>query len=914
MRTRSFTWMSRHPWLVGTAAVVLTALLALPFLTMAPDGTASQEPDGEIFDARDLVAERLAPASFQAVYIVEARDGDVLAPTALRQLRARADAVRSDDDIAPRLVTFFDPSVRREVTGLWTIADRVDAALRERTGQGIDTATDAEVRTVTDALVDEVGPGALQLSTAARRDAGSGHWTAPAATVALVADNAALGGGSDGVTLGSDDTTKEEFARDVQHVLRDGRTGLAVWGVAIDVNLTSAEQGQAAGPFIGLTIFAVLVLVGLTFRSYWAVAVSGAAIVSLIVWLFGLSNLVGFQQDQILSTIVPIALVSFGVDFAFHALGRYREERATGLAPRAAVTTGLAAVIGALGLALASDAAAFLANVAGGIESIVQFGFAAAFGLAAAFVLLGVVTPVVVGALESRTGRRASGRRGRSVLAVVGAAAAAATAMGAVLLAVFVAPPAGLALLAGYVLLFVVTPGALAGRRSDVDVESAGVGSAIVAERRAPLSRSRAALGGMVVAVARRAVIVLPLAAVVTAVAAVAALRVPTEFDVRDFFAADTDFVVGLDKLDEHVGEQGGEPAVVSVEADLRDPAAVAALDRFAADVRQLDSDRFARDDAGVVELDTGVLALLDDVQRLPEPVATAAGLPAIDARPEAARTLAQIYDVALADGVPFDAERLAWTADRAGEVLWTAGDAAHTRMVVGLPGSRAVENVNTAADELAPLVDRLEDDLQEGDADARVVVTGGPLVRAASLDAITASLQRSLPLAVALCLLIAGIFMRSLRSALISVVPILLVVTWLYALMYVWGYSLNLVTATIGAISIGIGIDFAIHLVMRYREELGQRGEREPALRAAGEGTGTALVASAASSIVGFAILAFAPMPLFASYGLLTAVMIALALVATLLVIPPLLWVTTARPGRVRAEADDARVPVTAS
>lgn len=53
------------------------------------------------------------------------------------------------------------------------------------------------------------------------------------------------------------------------------------------------------------------------------------------------------------------------------------------------------------------------------------------------------------------------------------------------------------------------------------------------------------------------------------------------------------------------------------------------------------------------------------------------------------------------------------------------------------------------------------------------------------------------------------------------------------------------------------------------------------------GEGTGTALVASALSSAVGFGILAFAPMPLFAAYGLLTAIMIMMALVATLAVLP---------------------------
>lgn len=93
---------------------------------------------------------------------------------------------------------------------------------------------------------------------------------------------------------------------------------------------------------------------------------------------------------------------------------------------------------------------------------------------------------------------------------------------------------------------------------------------------------------------------------------------------------------------------------------------------------------------------------------------------------------------------------------------------------------------------------------------------------------------------------------------------------------MYVFGFAINIVTATIGAVSIGIGIDYAIHYTVRFREELADAGDRLDAMRRAAEGTGLALVASALSSVVGFLILALAPMPLFASYGLLTAVMIA--------------------------------------
>ena len=194
----------------------------------------------------------------------------------------------------------------------------------------------------------------------------------------------------------------------------------------------------------------------------------------------------------------------------------------------------------------------------------------------------------------------------------------------------------------------------------------------------------------------------------------------------------------------------------------------------------------------------------------------------------------------------------------------------------------------------LDPLTAELQETLRTVDDDALVVVTSGPIVRQESLEGVSRALALSLPVSVILCLLIASVFMRSIRLGLVSIVPILMTVALLYAFMYVAGFSINIVTATIGAVSIGIGIDFAIHYTMRYREELTATGVRLDAVRRASKGTGVALLASAASSVIGFGILSFAPMPLFASYGLLTAVMIAMAAVTTLLVLPSLLVMVT--------------------
>jgi len=696
----------------------------------------------------------------------------------------------------------------------------------------------------------------------------------------------------------------------VIELVRGDESTYQAWGVAIDVNLTSEEQGAAAGPFIGLTIAAVLAIVGLTFRSYWVLAVTGGALATLIIWLGGITNLLGLKDDLILSLIVPIAMISFGVDSVFHALSRYRESTDQGLRPRAAFTTGIAGVAGALVLALMSDSAAFLANTTSGIESIVQFGVGAAIALLAAFLLLGFVTPLTIMAIEDKVGRPEPTTR-RRVVGVVGSIGAAMLAMTSVLLSVFIYPPAGLIALGVYLVVALLVPWRLAARSDEWTASSTGSG------------RAATVVGNSVVATTRRPRMTIGLIGALTVGAALLAAQVPTEFDVKDFFAADTDFVVGLDKLDEHGGDAAGEPADILIEADLTDPAAVAAIASFVDNFTALDSDRFQRTDDGGQYLEAGVIDLLADVQAQP---ATLAAIEAMtgqsitdvdgDGVPDTSAQLAALIAVTREIGVPIDADRSLWTPDAVRSAVWTeavgsnavrndAGRSA-TVMSTGLPGSRQVQNIATARSELAPLVDELEATLRQSDPEAAVTVTGGPIARQESLDAVARALQVSLPVAVAVCLMIAAAFMRSLRLALIVIVPILVVVAWLYAFMFVFGFAINLVTATIGALSIGIGIDFAIHFTERWREEHEALGDATAAVRAAAEGTGLALVGSAASSIVGFAIMAFAPMPLFASYGLLTAVMIAMALLASLAVLPSLLVLSTGR----GAKTTDATTP----
>ena len=206
------------------------------------------------------------------------------------------------------------------------------------------------------------------------------------------------------------------------------------------------------------------------------------------------------------------------------------------------------------------------------------------------------------------------------------------------------------------------------------------------------------------------------------------------------------------------------------------------------------------------------------------------------------------------------------------------------------IPGTRDQKIVTKTKE----LVDPLLDDLQSHSSISRAALTGSPFTRDVQLQASANTLFTALPIAIIAAIILLVVTMKSFKYAIVTVIPVGLVAAWLYGIMYVFGFSLNFVTAMIGAISIGVGIDYSIHMTQRFREELRRNPTRLSAIKRAARGTGVALVASAVSSIAGFVILGFAPMPMFAAYGQLTAAMILFALLASLIVLPSLLMVIT--------------------
>jgi len=119
---------------------------------------------------------------------------------------------------------------------------------------------------------------------------------------------------------------------------------------------------------------------------------------------------------------------------------------------------------------------------------------------------------------------------------------------------------------------------------------------------------------------------------------------------------------------------------------------------------------------------------------------------------------------------------------------------------------------------------------------------------------------------------------------------PIFIVIIWLYAMVELAGYGLNMVTVAIAAMSLGVGIDYVIHLIERYREEREKGSTPHLSLAAVGSASGLALFGSAVSDIAGFMVINQSKMGFFSTFGLFCAVMIGLSLIASMILTPAVL------------------------
>jgi predicted RND superfamily exporter protein len=474
-------------------------------------------------------------------------------------------------------------------------------------------------------------------------------------------------------------------------------------------------------------------------------------------------------------------------------------------------------------------------------------------------------------------------------LALVAVVGGLAVALGAVMTAV------GIAALVVVLLTLVVGPALLTRWRNR---RAARVGRAIQNQQRG-VAHGLPAAGTFVHFLATWRWVTVPVALVLGALALVAALQVKSGFEISDFLSSNSDFATSIDRAGEHFPSSGQGSSFVLVEGDLTSPDALIALDS-AVEVLDDSAADFGRNggDELIVRLHAGDLVRMTLEAPAAAGVISEGGVVDLtdsngDGYPDSSAAIRATYDYMAEFGIPTPDGGVALAADEVSAILSDDGITGQATLVTVMVGSftdgqvivPAEEALNAAALSIEQAVPGLD-----------ASVSGDVLTSYHGLAAFTRSMVVSLPLAILLTLVLASLLLRSFRYAMVSVIPIAFVVTGVYAFMAIAGYTVNVVTATIAAIAVGVGIDFSTHFTARYREELQRQPDRLSAVRRAGEGTGGALVLSALTSVLGFMVMAFAPNPIFATFGVLTSVMIGLALIVALVVLPSMLVMATPR------------------
>ena len=150
--------------------------------------------------------------------------------------------------------------------------------------------------------------------------------------------------------------------------------------------------------------------------------------------------------------------------------------------------------------------------------------------------------------------------------------------------------------------------------------------------------------------------------------------------------------------------------------------------------------------------------------------------------------------------------------------------------------------------------------------------------------------------------------FVRGAARGFVTWIPLMVVVVWVYGIMGLTGYQLNSQTVTIGALTLGLGVDYAVHFTTRMEEEAEHAPFARPSewTTKSAATTGRAMFGAALTTAGGFSVLNFSSLVPLQLFGQVFVVAIVLALVSSLFLLPALYTPFLIQDARKMAESEE--------
>ncbi len=172
----------------------------------------------------------------------------------------------------------------------------------------------------------------------------------------------------------------------------------------------------------------------------------------------------------------------------------------------------------------------------------------------------------------------------------------------------------------------------------------------------------------------------------------------------------------------------------------------------------------------------------------------------------------------------------------------------------------------------------------------AKLYVTGDLAMLQTVLDGLSSSQVESTLISLSVSFFVLFLLTRRIMPAIVILFPVGIASLWVVGSMAAIGLKWNVLTVMVTALTLGIGIDYSIHMWRRFEVELQRRNNHWDALRASLSTTGVALLMSALTTSLGFMVLLFSPMPIIQDFGLITAITVIFSLLLSLVLLPVLM------------------------
>ncbi len=305
--------------------------------------------------------------------------------------------------------------------------------------------------------------------------------------------------------------------------------------------------------------------------------------------------------------------------------------------------------------------------------------------------------------------------------------------------------------------------------------------------------------------------------------------------------------------LDNHFG--GSKIIQVMFEGNTTDPFLLQCLDRYEKELKTLPN-------VGTVSSLSSVVKKIS--QALHDP-----GEPGYDQIPGSGEAVAQYLELYALSGDPGDLEQF-----------------------VNFDYTKTLMTIQFHADELSQVRQVFSRIRQLTGSDSLEPVIGGFSLTDKDLgESVRRGQYYSLLAAFIAILFLLSVIFKSIKAGIIGSLPLIFSVLCTFGLMGWLGIELNIVTALLSSISIGLGVDFTIHIFWRIKWELAQGNDYTGSITTTLKSIGRGIVINACSVMLGFAVLFLSAFPLIRSFAFLIIVSLMLCLVCALVLIPAICY-----------------------